>query len=414
MSKYLLAFLTATTLAACTEDPADPIDPPPPVSVESIEVDAPPHDLLPGQTAQLTARALDADGRPVADVAFTWESDNPTVATVGADGLVTALAVGEVTISASAELVTGGVFLTVLEDELPAVAYVELEPSGDVELAAGATLQLSATAYASDGSVLTGRAFRFETSAAAVATVTDGGLVTAVAPGEAYVRVICESQRADLVVRVPDLQAAVDHVTLGYTELLLPVGHTMVLVAQPRDAQGQPLDRAITWSSNNPSYVSVDATGRVTALEAGGADVTATSEGKSASVLVYATATTTHGLVSVGGNALPAPLGSFTSETSTHTIHLRDGSFTIDHTSGTYEAVLHGTIATTGQTSWVPLPVTYASSGSVERDAAGGFTFVPVNFGAAFHGTWLADGLQVVWQPDTRIAGAVTLRFTND
>ena len=56
--------------------------------------------LLIGQTLQLTAAILPED--PMFD-AITWESDNPTVATVSASGLVTAVGLGEAKITAKTE-----------------------------------------------------------------------------------------------------------------------------------------------------------------------------------------------------------------------------------------------------------------------------------------------------------------------
>lgn len=58
--------------------------------------------LLVGETVQLTAEALRLDMTPaVAD--FAWQSSDPTVATVSADGVVTAVASGEARITAIAE-----------------------------------------------------------------------------------------------------------------------------------------------------------------------------------------------------------------------------------------------------------------------------------------------------------------------
>lgn len=58
------------------------------------------------QTESLTAVANDAGGAEVFGVTFAWASDNTAVATVAADGTVTALADGVATITASASFVT--------------------------------------------------------------------------------------------------------------------------------------------------------------------------------------------------------------------------------------------------------------------------------------------------------------------
>ena len=54
------------------------------------------------ETLQLTAQALDANDNPVAGVDFSWLSDDESVATVSADGLVTAVTPGSAEISVQA------------------------------------------------------------------------------------------------------------------------------------------------------------------------------------------------------------------------------------------------------------------------------------------------------------------------
>lgn len=62
---------------------------------------------------------------------------------------------------------------------------------------------------------------------------------------------------------------------------VLAAGETLQLQAVPRDAQNRPLPgRAVTWASDDPGVVRVDASGRVTAVRsAARVRVTATSEG---------------------------------------------------------------------------------------------------------------------------------------
>ena len=54
-----------------------------------------------GETVQLTARVLDQNGQPVADALVTWASSDEAVATVSAQGLVTAVSNGVARITAS-------------------------------------------------------------------------------------------------------------------------------------------------------------------------------------------------------------------------------------------------------------------------------------------------------------------------
>ncbi len=58
-------------------------------------------DLTPGQTVQLTAKAVDASGNPIANPGVAFTSNAPGVATVSSTGLVTAVGAGTSTIVAS-------------------------------------------------------------------------------------------------------------------------------------------------------------------------------------------------------------------------------------------------------------------------------------------------------------------------
>ena len=420
MSKSLLTLVTALGFVAACGDSSDQPGEPPADTIDTIELQAPSVELAPGDTVQLTAIARDADGHIVTTPDLTWTSDHADVATVNDAGVVTALAPGEVTISAETDLVSGGIIL-IVNDDAPAVARIELEPGDGFTLSPGETMQLAATAYADDGAVLDDRLVTWMTSADDVVSVSATGEVTALAAGWATISVLCEGQRDEVTIEVPDggQPIAVDHVTLDYVELTLPVGDTMQLVATPRDAHGQSLAREVTWSSNNPLYVSVNASGFITALDVGGADITATSEGKQASVRVYANAVGGYVLAAVGGASLPTLLGSYTDMLPeggavTRTLRAYDGWMLVDHNAGTYEMVVSATMTSAVGAEAVPIVVQYESMGSVAYDAATGtFTFTS-QLGDTFTGQWATGGMQVRWQADPRFAGPKTFLFVND
>lgn len=67
--------------------------------------------------------------------------------------------------------------------------------------------------------------------------------------------------------------------------LPLTVGSVSTVSATLRDARGNPVtDRPVTWSSNTPSVATVDATGKVTAIGVGSAQIVATVGALTASV----------------------------------------------------------------------------------------------------------------------------------
>ena len=66
-----------------------------------------------GETVQLTAEALDANGHAVAGAAFSWESTDALVAEVNTIGLVSGIGEGVATITARAGAASGSATVTV-------------------------------------------------------------------------------------------------------------------------------------------------------------------------------------------------------------------------------------------------------------------------------------------------------------
>jgi hypothetical protein len=74
-----------------------------------------------GGTQQFTATVLDLHGNPLA-TPVTWASSNTAVATVDGSGLATGVAVGQTTITATAQAASGSATLTVFNPNTPPVA----------------------------------------------------------------------------------------------------------------------------------------------------------------------------------------------------------------------------------------------------------------------------------------------------
>jgi large repetitive protein len=110
-----------------------------------------------------------------------------------------------------------------------------------------------------------------------VVSVTEDGLVTAVAPGTATVTVTTADGglTASCIVTVEAAAVAVTRVTLDETEVTLTAGNTQQLTATvtPADAT----DSSVTWSSDDETVASVSADGLVTAVASGTATVTVTT-----------------------------------------------------------------------------------------------------------------------------------------
>ncbi|MBY0488467.1 MAG: Ig-like domain-containing protein [Gemmatimonadaceae bacterium] len=83
------------------------------VPVATIQLSPSSSSVVQGQTRQLTATLTDSTGATVTDRTIEWTSSDPTRATVSGTGLVTTLAPGTVTITATSETRSGTASVTV-------------------------------------------------------------------------------------------------------------------------------------------------------------------------------------------------------------------------------------------------------------------------------------------------------------
>ena len=273
----LFALPAAVALLKGCGDGGSPTRPPPPeprrptavmVSPAAIELTAL------GTTVQLTAEVRDQDDMVMSGVTVTWSSDDTSVASVDASGLVTAVANGEARITASRESASGSAAVTVMQS----VASVQVLPA-TVELAAlGATVQLTGEAMDGNGHAVATAEFSWESSDVAIATVDASGLVTAVANGEARITASRESASGSAVVTV--MQSVTSVQVLPATVELGALGATVQLTGEAFDGNGHAVATAeFSWESGDVAIATVDASGLVTGVGEGTVTITASAGG---------------------------------------------------------------------------------------------------------------------------------------
>lgn len=221
--------------------------------------------LNPGGSTQLAATISPATAT---NKTYSWASSNTGVATVNASGLVTAVANGTATITATTADGSHKASCTV--SVTTPTSGVTLSPT-TTTIIKGKTQQLTATvapATASDKSLT------WTSSNTSVATVNSSGLVTGVGTGSATITATTTSgahkATCDITVRVP-----VSGISVSPTTTSLIKGRTQQLAAtvSPADAT----NKNYTWSSTNTAVASVSATGLVTAVGGGSATISATT-----------------------------------------------------------------------------------------------------------------------------------------
>lgn len=261
--------------------------PPPPIIVAGVRL-AGPSRLLVGRGDVVVATATTAAGVVVTGRTVAYTSSNAAAVTVGGtDGAVKAIAPGTAVISATVDGVVGT--LTIVASDASLFALTLSGPTGP--LMVGTTTQLSATGKDSSNAAVAIRSISYKSSSPGVATVSQTGLVSAVAPGTTTITAegitVAAAQASIVITVVPVAVASVSIVAPADT--ILRPRFPKQLVAAVADAAGNPLQRPVTWTTSDVDVASLDPFGLATATyRQGPVTITATSEGKSGSVRLYA------------------------------------------------------------------------------------------------------------------------------
>lgn len=277
-------------------------------SLFSIAIEGAPTALAVGDEAYLQLVGEDDAGAPVPTPRAVWKSSDPATAKVSADGTVTALKKGQVTITATTQdppRETPPLALSIVgPGEAPAPGgfpddpYVP--PTGGGVLPPGnqqpAPQGVSLIIYPQAPRVLVGSSLRlvsyqgpagFESPAAAfwrssdpsVAVVDEAGVVRGVKQGTVTITASSVAYPAlqtqiRLAVSAPVPAAEVRGITIRPSTVSMNVGETFWLLAEVPTWQGA-YDPNIRWTSGNPALIEVSETGQITALAPGRTTVTA-------------------------------------------------------------------------------------------------------------------------------------------
>lgn len=162
------------------------------------------------------------------------------------------------------------------------VSSVAINPAGPITLAIGDEVTLTATIAPENA---TNKQVTWSSDNSSVATVTDGGVVRALAVGTAIITAQAEGQSAICRINVEESVVEVTSVTVAPEgPLTATVGDSITFTAtvMPEDAT----DRVVTWTSSNPELASIDDNGVMSAIAAGNVTIIASAGTMSASVEV--------------------------------------------------------------------------------------------------------------------------------
>ena len=235
-----------------------------PIPVSSVTLDSQDLKLRVGQTSTLIATVKPDNAT---DKSVKWISSNEDVATVSANGIVTAKELGETVITAICGEISAE--CTVIVEATP-VESVTINQT-TATLKATQTLQLTATV---SPETATDKKVTWASSDEAIAKVNETGLVMAMKVGTATITATASSGvKAECIVTVAE--TPVESVILDRTTATLKAMQTLLLTATV--APGTATDKTVTWASSDESVAAVNESGLVTALKVGTAVITATA-----------------------------------------------------------------------------------------------------------------------------------------
>jgi uncharacterized protein YjdB len=395
---------TATALVPVTVTAA-------PVGLTAIAASPASANLGTGKTVQIVTTATQPAGAPA--VTYAYESSTPAVATVSGTGLVTAVAPGTSTIkitgvtaaAAGFSAATATTVMSVTVTALPAgISSMSVTPA-TVALANGKTAQLAPAANQPTGAAAA--TYAYASNNQAVATVSAGGLVTAVAPGTAVITVTASSAAnadfsastatANVAVTVTALPAGLTAVAVTPSSVSVATGKMQQLAASATQPQGAPA-ASYAYVSSNTAVATVSASGEIAGVAPGSAVITVTATSAANADFAAGSATAS---VPVTVTALPTGISAMT--VTPTSISMAQGNSQVIAANATQPA--GAPAATYAFRSSTPTVATVdETSGTVTAVAPGNAT-ITVTASSAANGDFAAGSASVT-VPVTVTAGA--------
>lgn len=320
--KRLAIVVGISAIAACSTDKSvGPGPDPTPPAVAAITFARDTATIVPGASVKLTAIATGSAGQTL-DRTITWSSSDTTKATVGSDGTIVGVSAGSAVISATSATITARATITILDGGLisPAGGTVRssnglvtiVAPANAVTENTSVVVQPASNPPASAG-LIPGSAFTIapitailaqpatltlKYNAASLGAVNRGILQLYILNSGAWQLIAgsaVDSANGTVSAAISKFgtfaiigttpPATVASIRLDISSLSLYSGLTRQVTATLRDAGGNVLsDRTVAWTSSSSAIASVNGSGAITSGTFGTATITASVDGRSATV----------------------------------------------------------------------------------------------------------------------------------
>jgi len=265
--------MAAATMMACTTSTG--VQP-----VLSIVATPDSFDLPLTTSRTVTVQLVGPGGTALTNQLVEWSSANPGIAVVSTSGVVTVVSMGTTTLTVRAGQKSADVKVRVVAEPVQSVRILPLQTVHVIRV--GQTRQLSAECLSATQQVLPGRTITWNSGSPVVATVSSGGLVSALSVGQANITATCDGT-VNSTITAQVTPVPVSSVTIIPGNISLNTGSQSQLLAVARDSAGNVLallGRSVVWLTDNQPIVSVSAAGVVSSgSQVGTANITVVVDG---------------------------------------------------------------------------------------------------------------------------------------
>lgn len=228
-----------------------------------------------GEKQLLTVTVLPVDAT---NQTLSYTSSNTAVATINGMGRITAIAIGQTTITAFCQEKIGSFILTVKAADIKSdIAVTELD-MGEYEsqIEIGSSQLLSVTPLPTDA---TNTKITYESSDTSVATINSMGRISAKKIGKTIITIKCDAITSKIsisVVKKKDETIEVTALEIANHENKVKVDETVSLstTVLPSDAT----NATVTYKSSNEKIATVNSSGEVKGISAGAVTITIKAE----------------------------------------------------------------------------------------------------------------------------------------
>lgn len=246
------------------------------ISVQSVEITNKDQDMFVGDELQLYA---EINPKNATNKNIKWETSDPEVATIDETGYVRAIKAGKVVITATTT--NGKVGKSTFEVKNVMAESVTLNKH-DETLYVGDTLKLKHEVLPKN---TTDKTVEYTSSNPEVASVDKNGKVTALKAGKATITVTTINGKLDeCKIKVKNIEAeSISYTSNTVITLTLGGSRRLGYSISPTNTT----DKRVTWTSSNPSVVSVTTNGVIIGHKIGVSNITVTTvNGKKATAVV--------------------------------------------------------------------------------------------------------------------------------